>query len=822
MRISDDREQGNERSLAEYQALFPGHEEEIAREYRELQAAPAGGAAPLPRLRTVGRFELLAELGRGGQGEVYLAEDRKLQRRVALKVLSLPPALRLDALERFKIEAQLASRLSHPGICTIHEAGEADGLPYIAMQYVAGESLVRKLAAARSQTDAGGVVPVPSSARPDFPPLHESSTKNAELSAVLYLIERVARAMHVAHEAGIVHRDIKPANIMVTPDGEPVILDFGLARDEAADASLTVSGALFGTPAYMSPEQVRSERSRIDRRTDVYSLGATLFECLTLRAPFTSPTREGLFRAILSESPPSLRKLNPRLPADLQVVVETALEKEPDRRYQTALDLAEELRRVRERRPILARPVGALVRLGRWAQRNPRVAGASAAAVLALVSGLVVSLVLKSQSDRNAARALEQTEIARAVTDFLTEDLLAAVGPILEGRGARGLGQDVSMRTVLDEASRRIDEQSDAGGRFADKPLVEAAIRACLGHTYHELGEPHEAERHYRRALELQLEGLGEDQRDTLQSLQGLAGGYLLQGRVEEAEPLLVRARAAALRALGERDRLTLHALLLLAMTRDAQGRIAEMEQLYRELWNGAEESLPEHDPLRFSAMHGLALAAWRQGRTDEAETWFLRSLELERAHLGEDDWNTLLTRWDLGKLYHGLGRLVEAAVQLEAAAAGYMRVYPSFTATIDVLASLGALRRDQGRVEEARELAVQELELRSQLARCSRATPRDVNDYAWALLTCEPAELRDPDTALTFALSANERTAHANPGFLDTLALAHHRTGDTTRALEIQERALALLPPGESSLRTELEEHLDEFRAVPGRPPAE
>lgn len=303
-----------------------------------------------------------------------------------------------QVLERFRREAEVASRLDHPGICTILDSGTADGVPYIALRYVPGESLDREIAAIRARRDAEGTRDAPFSSR-------------AESLRIARLFERASRATHAAHEAGIVHRDIKPGNIMVTPADEPVLLDFGLARDTAGDrATLTQTGDVFGTPAYMSPEQLRGEGSRMDRRTDVYSLGASLFERLTLRTPFEASTREGLYRAILEEEVPNPRTLNRALSRVLAVVVMTALEKDRDRRFQSALDFAEDLARVCRNEPIHDRPVTTWLRARRWIQRNRTVA--SLAALLIVV--LSVSVVVISSQNRDLASELENARAGRS------------------------------------------------------------------------------------------------------------------------------------------------------------------------------------------------------------------------------------------------------------------------------------------------------------------------------------------------------------------------------------------------------------------------
>jgi formylglycine-generating enzyme required for sulfatase activity len=277
-----------------------------------------------------------------------------------------------DRVARFLREAEVASRLDHPGIATVYEAGTEDGVPYIAMRYVEGETLATRIAASQGT-----------------------------LLETARIIESVARALDAAHRKGVIHRDVKPRNIVVTSDDEPVILDFGLAHAADVDAvSITRTGDHFGTPAYMSPEQIGSENGRPDARTDVWSLGVTLYECLTFRRPFEAPTREGLYQQILTKDPPAARTVNPGIPRDLEIVLQTALEKDVDRRYQTALDLAEELRRVRLHEPILARPAGRVVRLQRWAQRNPMLAMAVGGVFLVLAIGLAVALFLLAQRDR--------------------------------------------------------------------------------------------------------------------------------------------------------------------------------------------------------------------------------------------------------------------------------------------------------------------------------------------------------------------------------------------------------------------------------------
>ena len=406
----DDLERGEVRPLAEYLRRFAGHEEPVAAEYlrqRAIHGAEAevvedaadpmdGGHPGVEGERRVGPYRLVRELGRGGQGAVWLAEDTRIERRVALKLL---PGLLVSEERRARLrrEAESVARMAHPGICAIHEAEVTGETPYIAMQYVPGETVAVGLADA---VEAG-----------DGPRLHPLvpwlPTDRTELARVLHFFERTARALHAAHETGLLHRDIKPANVMVTPAGEPVLLDFGLARDEQVSGdSLSRSGDIFGTPSYTSPEQLRGAHAGLDRRTDVFSLGVTLYEALTGERPFQGESRYALEQSVLFEPLPDPRALNPALTEDVRVVLETATDKDRERRYPTALDLAEDLRRIREFEPVSARPAGPWLRLTRWARRQPALAAALGATILALSIGLAVALVLLDKTDKALADKL--------------------------------------------------------------------------------------------------------------------------------------------------------------------------------------------------------------------------------------------------------------------------------------------------------------------------------------------------------------------------------------------------------------------------------
>ncbi len=363
--LQSERSFGGARPVEEYQRLFPLIAELVATKYAELNGGPPPRASPnsaKPKSR-LAHYVLERELGQGGQGRVYLAIDSRMRRQVALKVLNRAN-LTPDKLQRFRREVEVIAKLDHPGLCTVYEADLDAERPYLAMRFVDGLDLAHRLTAARNSGDQTGFI---------------HPLGYAALARLLHVFERTARALHAAHEAGVVHRDIKPANILVTEADEPVIVDFGLARgDDTEFASLTRSNDMLGTPAYLAPELLESGHSSADRRADVYALGVALYECLTLQRPFVAEHCEALFQSILRGEYKNPRELNAIVSEDLRIVLSTALERQPLRRYATALEFAEDLRRVREYEPIRARRASWLVRTRRWSQKHPRIATASA------------------------------------------------------------------------------------------------------------------------------------------------------------------------------------------------------------------------------------------------------------------------------------------------------------------------------------------------------------------------------------------------------------------------------------------------------------
>jgi eukaryotic-like serine/threonine-protein kinase len=384
-------------------------------------------AVPDPaKLPQVPGYEVEALLGRGGMGVVYRARHLRLNRAVALKMLLAGPCARPEELERFLREAQAVAGLRHPNIVQVYDVGDVEGRPYFTMELVEGGNL------------ADQIQGVPQPAR-----------RAATLVATL------AEAVQAAHQSGIVHRDLKPANILLTADGTPKVTDFGLARRLEGDEGLTLSGAPLGTPSYMAPEQARGKKAAIGPATDVYALGAILYELLTGRPPFRADSPTATLQQVVADEPVSPARLNPRVPRDLATICLKCLEKDPAKRYPSAAALADDLQRFERGEPIVARPLGRMGRLVRWARRRPSQAALIAAAVLVALAvaggaGWVIG---------------QRTQTARAVESDLREVVrLQQLSALPDARLALEqaqlrLGDDgpAWLRSLLDQA--RLDQQ---------------------------------------------------------------------------------------------------------------------------------------------------------------------------------------------------------------------------------------------------------------------------------------------------------------------------------------------------------------------------
>jgi tetratricopeptide (TPR) repeat protein/tRNA A-37 threonylcarbamoyl transferase component Bud32 len=482
--------------------------------------------------RTIGEYELLEEIGRGGMGVVFKARQKHLDRLVAVKVLRSGWLARAGELARFRTEAKTVAGLHHPNIVAVHEVGENDGQPYFSMDFVAGRTLEE---IARGH------------------PLQPAR-------AARY-VKQIAEAIHYAHEHGVLHRDLKPSNVLVDGDDRPRITDFGLAKQLEGDASLTVTGQVLGSPNFMPPEQASPGRAEISTASDVYSLGGLLYQLLTGLPPFLSETITGTLRLVAENEPASPRLLVPTVPKDLETICLKCLQKEPRQRFATAQELAEDLGRFLRDEPIRARPAGTAEKLWRWCRRN-RALAASAAIVAVLLLTVAIGspiAVIRIHRERNTA-AIEAKK-SQQVADFLASMLKSVQPAVAQGRDT------TLLREMLDQTARRLDTE------FTNQPLVEAQLRLVVAESYLSLELGEAGATHARIAWNLHRKVLGETHPDTLDA--ELLLGEILENsdKWKDAQVLASEVLEHCRKRFGNRDARTSRSLRLLgnALKRERQ-----------------------------------------------------------------------------------------------------------------------------------------------------------------------------------------------------------------------------------------------------------
>ncbi len=588
-------------------------------------------------------YRILGVIGRGGMGVVYEARQVPLDRIVALKVLP-PGALHSGkSIDRFRREAQAVARLSHPRIVAVHGFRQSDGLAYLAMERVRGHDLgkiIDRLRVARThgrrfvrisgtrledEDDLGswaagrklvGTMPGDSD---------QSEGIIIDLRNYAHMAAAVAAdaadALRHAHAHGVIHRDIKPSNLIMGSDGRIKLSDFGLAKD-VAEGSLTNTGDFVGSPQYVSPEQAGSRRVKIDERSDIYSLGVTLYEFLTLHMPFTGPNVAVILRQIISKDPPPPTRLNPRIPKDLETIVGKAIEKDPDKRYQSAEEFGDDLRRFLNFESISARPPGPVARVVRTLQHNRSRAAAVTLGVLALVLAFVLLFDRRAGSD--AIDSVARQLAARSGDDFSAQGAVELVGQLhLEMAPAE---RRARLDAIYDEADQLLDKGDFEGvtrllerlqTRLAldvlddlDRQLIErkmASVRVdLLRRIHHELMSAGHggalAEGSARLGGGASSEALGDRARRALLRL--------VERRLRDRDLRVLRSAAMILGSQGNVS--SLGALLdALDLRHESGGRLVLIDALGRLGDPAAEGALAEltHDPepsVRYAALEAL------------------------------------------------------------------------------------------------------------------------------------------------------------------------------------------------------------------------
>jgi serine/threonine protein kinase/tetratricopeptide (TPR) repeat protein len=584
-----------------------------------------------------GSYHILRRIGGGGMGTVFLARDEDNPRPVALKMGHVPVGSDVRSVLRFEREIRAVARLQHPGIVPIYDVGEAEGRAYFTMEYIPGANLAEIVRALKDggrtfdELTPGELRGILERADPDSK-AGGSHGRDADhpwprtyVECVCRWVLEVAEALDHVHGHGIVHRDVKPSNVMIGRDGRARVFDLGLARLED-QPSLTRSGDFTGTPYYVSPEQISGRVGEVDRRSDVYSLGVTLFELLALCRPFEGRTTQQVLKRIQTAEPPLLRRLNPLVPRDLETLCLAAIEKDPACRYQTMGELASDLRRFLEFKPVRARPVGLARRGLRTVRRNPSLAAALGLTALVAV-GVPIGLLwansaIRKQRDRAnlaADEAVAQARLSSRVVEYLV-DLFRPPEGGLEHPESVPAGQ------LLRAGVARIPNE------FEDQPLVRAALMDAMGRVYTNLGLIHTALPLLDRSFAIRHRELGEEHRDAAAVLHALATVHLTAGNHDAALALCRRGLAALERSGHARDPAAADCRRTLGV---AAARLGQ-PGLADEQWRAAIEirRVSDGEDSRPVAVlrELLGGAALERGDFDEAERELSQALAIRRS----------------------------------------------------------------------------------------------------------------------------------------------------------------------------------------------
>jgi tetratricopeptide (TPR) repeat protein len=798
--------------------------------------APAKRDGSPPGPMDIPDYEVLEELGRGGMGVVYKAQQLGLNRIVALKMILAGKYAEAGELQRFQAEAEAIARLKHPHIVQIYEVGEHNGLPFFSLEYCPAGSLDRKL----------NGTPLPP---------QEAAT----------LVEVLARAMQAAHEKGIAHRDLKPANVLLGEGGEPKITDFGLAK-KLEEAGQTHSGAIMGTPSYMAPEQARGQNRAVGPATDVYALGAILYECLTGRPPFKATTAAETLWQVLNEEPVPPARLNPRVPRDLETVCLKCLEKGQGRRYPSAGELAEDLRRFRAGEQVRARPLGPWGRTAKWARRQPTVAALLAAVALALLGGTAVStwervraVAAETEVKEEGAKAIaERDEKVRALRkEADAKEAAIKAQAVAQTQRDEALKQKKRADDNLAKARKAVEDYlnkvtdhprlKEHNFRDLRKELLKTALtyyqdfvrqktedpslEAERGRAYwklafilQELGQKEQAVRDYEVMREI-FAGLTEAHSDVPEYRQYLARSYNNLGillhdfhkwsEAEAAQRAALKLRKILSEANPDvpeyRRELAVSHLNLGVLLYDL-GRRPETEAAFRDalkLQQALAEAHPDVPEYRLDLSHShnnLGALLRDMGQLPKAEVEYLAALEhrksLAQAHPKIPEYRLELASsyLNLGDLLRQMGHKPKAEAALSEGIKLLMalaKAHPNVPEYRRNLAhnqnNLGALLRDQGKRPEAEAAFREALELRQALAEAHPDVPGYRLDLASSYnnlgtLVGEQGKKLEAETAYCEAIrlfTALAKDYPTVPDYRRKLASSHYNLGNLLSGLD-------------------------------------
>ena len=632
---------------------------------RETEEAPPEGR--------FNSYRLVRRLGQGGMGSVYLAEraDGQFERRVAVKVIRKDFQLP-EVQIRFQAERRVLAELEHPNIAQLYDSGTSeDGRPYLVMEYVEG-----------------------------LPIDIYCETHDLSIEDRLHLFLPVCSAVQYAHQNLIVHRDLKPSNLLVTAEGVPKLLDFGIAKwldlEDSEDGSqLTGTGLSPMTPHYASPEQVRGET--ITTSADIYSLGVMLYQLLTGYSPYSQQDAlpHELARQVCEQDPmrPSDRvtdaRLRRRLRGDLDRIVLMALRKEPERRYASAQQFAADIERHLANRPVLAQPASLHYVLGKFIRRNTAAVLASALLVILLFSFAIFSSVQTNRIDREREQAEQERAKAQQVSDFLL-DLFDDADP------DQSKGRDVTVREVLDRGAKKVEHLSD-------QPRLQASYRNTIGQVYRRLGLYEEATPHLDKALHLRRTLGDENPRELAQSLHEKAALLHLQGIFEEAEGFYEESVELRRQHLGPEhpelaDVLVDYGLLVFYL-----GNPKEAEQLFREALTIQREVFGDAHEETAHTLHCLAYVLDDRGDHQAAEPLFREALDIQRGLYDGEGFDLAATLYDFAYLLLQRGE-VDAAEPLYEEALGIYRklLGPDDANVANCLNDLGLCHQRRAHYEKA------------------------------------------------------------------------------------------------------------------------